>query len=795
MPNQDTALGQLLPSRVVKAFAARDIRTAGDLLWFLPHRFVDQHTDLTTVLPGSYVVVVAEVTSAVRKPMRTRRGHMLLAQITTSHGQSVGLTFFRAYGHEKALRPGRRGVFAGEVSVFNGHLQLAHPAYEMFGDGEDFGESDGLDAGDIASAKAAADRALMPVYSRTKGLATWTISRCVETVLNRVTLEDALPESIRAARDLPSSVEAMRLSHFPESLADLRRARRRLAYDEALTLQLILAQRRAAQASAEGVARRPRPDGLVERFDATFPFPLTDGQRRVGEEIAADLAKARPMHRLLQGEVGSGKTLVAVRAMLSVVDSGGQAALLAPTEVLAAQHYRSIRGLLGPLADGPLFGEGTQVALLTGSQSSAARAEALRLAATGEAGIVIGTHALIQEAVAFEDLALVVVDEQHRFGVEQRDALRAKATHVPHTLVMTATPIPRTVAMTVFGDMETSVLTELPAGRSPITTHLVDNPAWYDRAFARVAEEVRQGRQAYVVCPRIDDGLAGDEEGTAYASGRPTDVDALERLDGGESAGGADDAGQDEDDTPRQLRSVHEVAAELGARPDFAGIRLGVLHSRLPTEAKDEVMADFAGGRCDVLVATTVIEVGVDVPNATVMVVMDADRFGVSQLHQLRGRIGRGGHPGLCLLVNGDARLGPWPESETASVRRRRASKPGVLYIDSAPEASIEPISGSAGPAARRLSAVASTTDGFALAQVDLETRREGDILGSRQWGRGSSVRRQLRILRDDDLIAAARADAAALIEDDVTLAGYPALARVVAERLDDEQAAYLERG
>jgi ATP-dependent DNA helicase RecG len=538
-----------------------------------------------------------------------------------------------------------------------------------------------------------------------------------------------------------------------------------MRYEEALVLQTLLAQRRARLAREHtAVARTPGPGGLLDAFDARLPFELTAGQREVGATLAREMAGDTPMNRLLQGEVGSGKTVIALRAMLAAVDAGGQAALLAPTEVLAAQHFRSITAMLGELAEGGMLGGsdiGTRVALLTGSQSAAARKRSLLDVASGDAGIVIGTHALIQEHVQFFDLALVVVDEQHRFGVEQRDALRDKAKQPPHVLVMTATPIPRTVTMTVFGDMETSTLTELPRGRAPITTHVVptDNPRWVERTWTRVAEEVRSGRQAYVVCPRIGDaqdargGVSDEEVGDAPrpAASGSTDEPMDEALDG-----------PDEQASPRTWASALAVAEQLRSDPALHGISIDVLHGRMPPEEKDAVMARFTRGETGVLVSTTVIEVGVDVANATVMVVMDADRFGVSQLHQLRGRVGRGGHPGLCLLMTG-------AEEE--------------------------------GGARERLDAVASTTDGFALAQLDLELRGTGDLLSGRQSGSGQFTKgmgrgsfRFLSLLRDEEVILQARQDAAALVAADPDLDAHPELAAAVAERLD-EQAAFLERG
>jgi ATP-dependent DNA helicase RecG len=544
-------------------------------------------------------------------------------------------------------------------------------------------------------------------------------------------------------------------------MRDKSRAEQRLKWDEAFILQVVLAQRRRVSTEYISLARAPVEGGLLGEFDQGLPFELTSGQRQAGETICADLGQAHPMHRLLQGEVGSGKTVVALRAMLQVVDAAGQAALLAPTEVLAQQHHRSISQMLGPLAmAGQLGGaeHATRVALLTGSQGSAARRRALLQAASGEAGIVIGTHALLEERVQFADLGLIVIDEQHRFGVEQREALRGKAAEGrPHVLVMTATPIPRTVAMTVFGDLEVTELTELPAGRSAIASHVVptaEKPHYLDRTWERVKEEVATGRQAYVVCPRIggeaDGAAAGRTGSTASLSSREFVEDEEIRLaeDGGFDLGDLGEAEQ----PPRPALAVADVAADLKLGP-LAGLRLGVLHGRLAPDEKEKVMLAFADGHVDVLVTTTVVEVGVDVPNATMMVIMDADRFGVSQLHQLRGRVGRGGHPGLCLLVT---------EAQ-------------------------------AGPSRERLDAVAATQDGFALSRLDLEQRREGDVLGAAQAGRRSSLK-LLTLLRDEELIGQARQEAEELIGADPALASQPALAAAIDALLDAERAEFLEK-
>jgi ATP-dependent DNA helicase RecG len=736
--DESTKLSALIGARSAGPLAkARELHTVGDLLEFWPRRYLEHTSDLSSLHNGMYVVAVAEVKSASTRRMQKRRGEMLNVTITDGTND-VDLAFFKAWGHKEALVPGVTAVFAGEVGMYRGRWQLTHPAYQVL-------------EGGLGSS--AADRGPIPVYLQVKGMQNWSVAECVRIVFDHLeTVPEPLPGTLRSRHGLPGRLEALRGIHVPREFSEVQRARHRLRYEEAFVFQTLLAQRRAQQAAERTRARTPREGGLLAAFDARLPFELTAGQHEVGEVLAQEMARDTPMHRLLQGEVGSGKTVIALRAMLAAVDAGGQAALLAPTEVLAAQHHRSITTMLGDLAEGGMLGGsdiGTRVALLTGSQSTAARRQNLLDAASGDAGIVIGTHALIQEQVQFQDLALVVVDEQHRFGVEQRDALRGKGVQPPHVLVMTATPIPRTVTMTVFGDMETSTLSELPRGRSPIATHVVpaDRPAWVQRTWERIAEEVRSGRQAYVVCPRIGD--EGGSAGSAAASPDDEEVAAPEPAEGEEAA-------------PREMASVYAVEAPLRDNPAMAGLSIAVLHGRMAPEDKDAVMAAFTRGETDVLVSTTVIEVGVDVPNATVMVVVDADRFGVSQLHQLRGRVGRGKHAGLCLLM-------------TASEA----------------EASRE-----------RLDAVAGTTDGFELARLDLELRGTGDVLSGRQSGGGRSGRgmgrgsfRFLSLLRDEEIILQARDDATALVAADPVLADHPELLAAVNERVDAEQAAFLERG
>ena len=751
MLTEDSPLSKLVKKNEAEQLArTKGLLSVADLFEFVPRRYVrpGQLTDLSSLHVGEDVLVVAEVKKATSRAMRNRRGKMLTVVIGDDLGHELDVTFFSAYGHEGKLQPGVRGFFVGQIGAYGHRLQLTHPEYELFDDDAQ---------GEAAVEWYRTHR--VPVYSTTGKMNSLRLRKLVQTALDTVDrIREPVPDDVRAARGLVDRAVALELVHRPAVDDQPARGLDRLKYDEAFVLQTILAQRRKAAESELATPRPPRPGGLLAAFDARLPFELTAGQREIGEVLAAELASDRPMHRLLQGEVGSGKTVVALRAMLAAIDAGGQAALLAPTEVLAAQHHRSITAMLGDLAQGGMLGGsefGTTVALLTGSQNAGTRRRSLLDAASGEAGIVVGTHALIQKHVQFADLALVVVDEQHRFGVEQRDALREKGIRPPHVLVMTATPIPRTVAMTVFGDMETSTLRELPRGRSPITTHVVDadKPGWVDRTWQRVAEEVAKGHQAYVVCPRIGD---VDDE-TALASGGATSSRDTSDEDAGWDAHWEGDDGDAEGDAPeRELTGVYAMLSTLRANPALDGLRIGVLHGRLDPDAKDATMRAFSDGEIDVLIATTVIEVGVDVPNASVMVVVDADRFGISQLHQLRGRVGRGAVPGLCLLMT----------------------------------------QGAGERAAERLDQVAATTDGFELARADLLLRREGDVLGARQSGRGNSVRHlRLGRLEDEQIIADAREDAFALVDADPGLREHPALAAAVAMRLDEEQAVWLERG
>ncbi|HWJ65180.1 MAG TPA: ATP-dependent DNA helicase RecG [Nocardioides sp.] len=739
-------LGAATPTQRKRFTDGLGLQTVGDLLHHFPRRYLETGslTRVSDLRIGQLLCVVGEISECREHQYtdrRTGRRAFRVEAVLRTGGPALKMTFFAkhqgaANWHARRVAVGNRGVFLGKADRFRDQWQLTNPQLSIFGMGDGEGE-------DSAVQEVLEFGALYPIYPLTKGVQTWDVARAVKFARSVVEgVVEVLPAPLREEYDVLDIERAYEWVHRPEDREQVARAHHRFRFEEALVTQLVLGRRRRAVRALGATVRAGGDGALLRAFDDRLPFELTAGQREVGGHIEDDLAQPHPMNRLLQGEVGSGKTLVALRAMLRVVDSGGQAALLAPTEVLAQQHHRSIVTMLGDLAmGGTIFGpgEGTRVELLTGSMSKTQRTAPMSRIASGEAGIVIGTHALLQDQVSFADLGLVVVDEQHRFGVEQRAALTSKAANPPHLLVMTATPIPRTVAMTVFGDLETSTLTELPAGRAAIQTNVVplaEQPAWITRVWERVREEVGKGHQVYVVCPRI----SGDEAEAGQ-------VDAVDRLDDEDDTAGTAVA------TPGAAAAVEEVVGRLAAGA-LDGIRIGRLHGRLPADEKDATMRAFAAGEIDVLVSTTVIEVGVDVANATAMVILDADRFGVSQLHQLRGRVGRGGLPGLCLLVT-------HADGES--------------------------------PARGRLDAVASTTDGFALSRVDLEMRREGDVLGASQAGRRSSLE-NLRVLRDEDTIVAARAAAEGLLDADGDLAHVPGLADAVLELERSQQAEFVDK-
>jgi ATP-dependent DNA helicase RecG len=720
------------------------IETVGDLLRHFPRRYLETAslTSLEDLREGQLLTVVGEISSSQSRTYKDRRtGRPAYRQevVLRTDGPSLQMTFFAQQSrigkwNEQRFSRGRRGIFMGKVGTFRGEWQLTNPQMVLFG-------ADGEASEDLAALSLETIGPLYPLYPATKDVESWDLQKAISFARSIVDeVPELLPDTVRADYDVLDARAALDQIHAPETWGEIHKAQHRYRFEEALVTQLVLGRRRRA---VRRMGAKPRSGGdgaLLVAFDARLPFELTAGQRDVGEQVEHDLAQSHPMNRLLQGEVGSGKTLVALRAMLRVVDSGGQAALLAPTEVLAQQHHRSITALLGDLGAGGMLGgaaEATTVELLTGSMTKTQRAGPLSRLATGEAGIVIGTHALLEEHVQFFDLGLVVVDEQHRFGVEQRAALTDKAGSPPHVLVMTATPIPRTVAMTVFGDLETSTLTELPAGRAPIQTNVVplaEQPQWIERVWQRVREEVGKGHQAYVVCPRI----SGDELEQGETDPTYDEVELELRI---------------AEATRPTLAAVEEVVPELTTHA-LSGLRVAALHGRLPPDEKDRTMRAFAAGEIDVLVSTTVIEVGVDVANATTMVLLDADRFGISQLHQLRGRVGRGGLPGLCLLVS---------------------------HLPAGSEAR------------ERLDAVASTTDGFELSRVDLEQRREGDVLGRSQSGYRSSLQ-NLKVLRDEGTIVAARRAAEALLDEDETLARHPLLAESVLVMEASRESDFMEK-
>lgn len=719
----DSKLANVIGEKTAKVF--KEIFgyvTVEQLLHHYPRRYVmrGELTEIASLQQGEEVTILAQIA----KVHLHRTGAKNILDVTVTDGISkLHLTFFNQAWREKNLIAGKTGLFAGKVGSYKGKLQLSHPDYQLISEGKDVDTEVANFAGKY-----------LPVYPASGKLPSWKIAKCIELALNAIgAINDPIPLQILQELDFPDLSNAFTQIHVPDDLEKSERARLRLAFNEAFLLQLLLKKRRAQLKRVATKARLPNSANLVSKFDERLPFDYTDGQKEIIEQINKDLSATMPMHRLIQGEVGSGKTVLALRAMLSVIDSGAQTALLAPTEVLAQQHFRTIHNLFTDFTLS-IGDESLRIALLTGSLPTNRKRDIRNQIKNSEIDLVIGTHALIGDGVEFADLGLLVIDEQHRFGVEQRDALRLKAKYPPHVLVMTATPIPRTVAMTVFGDLDLSTLRQLPKGRIEIETHLValdHKPHYLDRAWQRVREEVEKGNQVYIVVARIE-----NPKGKL----KPTQLLAAALL-GEEFL----------DDQP--VFSISELAPKL-ADKELKGLKMAVLHGRLSPEEKEATMNKFASGEISVLITTTVIEVGVDVPNATMMVIMDADRFGVSQLHQLRGRVGRGEKGGLCLLVT----------NATAD-----------------------------SPAIQRLSAVASTNDGFELARLDLEQRKEGDILGAAQSG-GRSQLRLLRVLRDESIILKSAEFAETILADDSTLKKYPDLSNEI-ERIEQEQSAqFLEK-
>ena len=744
--------------RTAAQLAKQGVETGGDLLRLLPRRYDTwgDLTDMRTLVKGEQATIQAQIVRASSRRTRSGRAPALMEATVTDGVSTMDVVQFGAAGQMRAratqLAPGTTVLMSGKVGLHRGRRQLSNPRLYV------------LDELDEAEREALLARP-MPIYPGTEALPSWSVGKAVRTVLDQLEpgdVPDPLPEDLRRQAGLIDAYTAYRWVHRPDDAHQWKAARTRLRHEEALVLQVALAQRRAHHEATRTAVAWPEPEAtgsLRADLDAALPYDLTAGQVRVGQEITTDLARTVPMQRLLQGDVGSGKTLVALRAMLQVVGGSGQAALLAPTEVLAAQHHSSLEAVLGPLGRLGMLGgaeRATRVHLLTGSTPAAQRRRVLADLAAGEPAIVVGTHALLSETVQIPFLGLVVVDEQHRFGVAQRDALRERGgvtdpvtgqRHTPHLLVMTATPIPRTVAMTVFGDLVTSVLDELPVGRSPVTTHLVpwSRTSWVEGIWRRAAKEVAAGGRVYVVCPRIEGGDDEPQQGDAAASDADIDDERASGLLALEGPAPRPD---------RPLASVEEWRQRLEAEPALEGIGVGVLTGRMSSEDKASAMMGFASGATPVLVSTTVIEVGVDVPEASMMVILDAERFGLSQLHQLRGRVGRGSRPSLCVAVTG---------AEVGST------------------------------AFHRLKAFASTTDGFALAEADLDLRSEGDVLGASQSGRTSGLD-LLRVTRDARLIATARRQAERIVDDDPQLREHRDLAAAIVERLDEEAQAFLER-
>jgi ATP-dependent DNA helicase RecG len=748
-----TPLKLVIGGKTAARLAKASLSTVGDLLRHYPRKYSrrGELTDLAGLRVGEPATLWARIASIDTRPLprqhpRARPRH--LTKVVLTDGQHrLECAFFNQPWLERGLSAGDEVMVSGTVSRFRRTLQMSGPELAT-ANGVDGKAEEAMQVLEIFA------NGIIPGYPQTAGVTTTVLQKSVQHVLEVLgPIPDPVPPALTIERGLVDLDTALRNAHRPGSQHLLDAALRRLRYDEALAVQLVLARRRAVARARPSRPYPPISDGLAAAVDRALPFTLTAGQREVGEQIAADLAGRVPMNRLLQGDVGSGKTVVALRAMLQVIDAGGQAAMLAPTEVLAMQHARTLRTLLGPLGRGgelEAAPNAITITLLTGSASAAQRRAALAEIASGRPGIVVGTHALLSDDVLFTNLGLVIVDEQHRFGVEQRDTLRARGADEapPHLLVMTATPIPRTVAMTVYGDLDVSALSELPAGRSGVATTVVpaaEKPAWLDRVWLRIREEVAAGHQAYVVCPKI----GADDAGAADSGDDPGAADVDE--DPGDGDGGADDGARGP--ARRPPLAMLDVLEQLRDGP-LTGLRLAGLHGRMAAADKDGVMRDVVAGRIDVLVSTTVIEVGVDVANATVMVIMDADRFGISQLHQLRGRVGRSDLPGVCLLVT-DA-----PAGATSRAR---------------------------------LDAVAATTDGFELAEADLQLRREGDVLGTSQAGRYSTLK-LLSLRHDRDVLTTARDDAAALVGDDPAISAYPALARMADALVEEHVQDYLAK-
>ena len=688
-----TRLKSVGDGKRAESFGKFEVQNLLDLLTHYPRRWIDRTKEATiaSAIEGADSLVIGEVKSVTAPPRGGRGGPSRVTATIADESGRLSIVFFNQPWRERQLKIGSFVAVFGRLGSFNGTKQMANPTVDILGDPDE------------------RPRPIIAVYPQSEkiDLPSWLVLKAVDETLTRCRargIHDPVSVAMRKKYKLMDRQSALMGIHVPETFAEKEMARRRLAFDELLRVQLVLVMRkRAIERDSVGIQHKTNGQ-LVSRFYQHLPYQLTGAQKRVIAEIESDLAGPHPMHRLLQGDVGAGKTIVAVAAMLTAVQGGHQGAIMAPTEVLAEQHAVGIRqllqGLVIPDADS-LFGEReVRVELLTSSVTAERRRDVLAGLADGRVDIAIGTHALIQETVVFHSLGVVVVDEQHRFGVEQRAALRAKgegAGAVPDVLVMTATPIPRTAAMTVYGDLDVSVLDEKPPGRTPIVTSSAQGEDQLEEVWADVRAEVAAGRQVYVVCPLIE-----ESEKLEVASAEET----IERL----------------------------------AHGELRGLKLELLHGRMSSAEKEQVMNRFRSAETDVLVATTVIEVGVDVPNATIMVILDADRFGIAQLHQLRGRVGRGVHASRCWLVT------------TAK------EADDQLIAESNP----------------RIDALVESDDGFYLAEVDLELRGEGTLMNKEQKGRSDLKLASLR--RDRELVELARDAAYEIVDADITLSKQPEL-------------------
>ncbi|WP_122820822.1 ATP-dependent DNA helicase RecG [Varibaculum vaginae] len=708
------------------------IQTTLDLLYFFPRRYheLGELTSFPQLTLGEEQSVIAQIADSSRR--RTRGGKWMLS-LQLSDGENLMDAVFWAKSQHlinwmsSQMQVGQTKLFSGRPSLYRGHLQLSHPSYQEVSD-------ENLDAASNQAAKVQAQRP-EPIYPAKAGLPTWTTQKAIAVVLDQLKfapLPDPLPENIRKAQGYLEINTALEQIHRPRTRADYEAARKRFRYEEAFVLQVALAERRQ-ELAADAPILKEVPGGFTERVASSLPFVLTDFQQLAIADIGRRLESSNPMNLLLQGDVGSGKTVVSLLAMLRAVDGGRQGIFMAPTEVLVQQHFSTLTKLLGEYAQPGGFssrgGEGVPIYRLTSSLPAAEKHRTLDALKTGQPALIVGTHALLSQRVMLSSPGVVVIDEQHKFGVRQRDRLRQTESGTPHLLVMTATPIPRSVAMTSFGDLDLLTLKGMPPGRNKVETFRVDtaNRTWRSRTWQRASEEIAAGHRVFVVCPAINPGSQSDGEAE------------------GEEGG----------DVRESIANVSDTVSQLQSQPALNGIEIGVLHGQMSAEDKDRAMANFTSGKTPLLVATTVIEVGVDVPQATMMVILDADRFGLAQLHQLRGRIGRGRFGGLCLVWSG--------------------AQPDTL-------------------ASNRLQAFTETTDGFRLAAIDLKLRESGNILGESQSGRASSLK-ILDLLADEAVISQARQDAKDLVRADPELEKHQILRAVISRRISEEEQEFLERG